>query len=516
MKGTQSYQWAITPLSPIHIGCGQVYEPTNYVVDRDLLHEFDPSAVADALSPRDRDELLRIVSQRGSTQMILAVQRFFMNRKAGIIPHALQKVPLSMAVAELYRDRVGRVAADQGAERQIFNRLAIDRTAFLLQSRAPYLPGSSIKGAIRTALLHRINRGHAALSAEMEDNKNGGLHKLQSRLLDYNRDNRQKLELDPLRQVRIGDAIASGSQPPARRVYMATNRRKVTLPRRDQENGQRPREGSPDQYLECVLPQLRAFCSEIELQDLKSSLGTNGDRWADRIPSRSFDMQEIAQSCNTFYRSMLENEIQEMQQHELLDTRWVAQMQQVLQDADALMRTDRGFLLRVGRHSGAESMTLPGMRHIKIMKGPGKPPETKDHATTWWMGAERDKAQQKGLLPFGWIFVEVREWQPRMPEWGNSPIAIGWTPPPTEPETVPEAVLPAEMTWTHVRLKYNRANGAITAEGTNGLATAIRPESDQIMAGLPKELQKTLAINQCFVKFKVIVRERILLSVEPE
>lgn len=35
MKSTflTSYRLAITPLSPIHIGCGEDYVPTNYVID---------------------------------------------------------------------------------------------------------------------------------------------------------------------------------------------------------------------------------------------------------------------------------------------------------------------------------------------------------------------------------------------------------------------------------------------------------------------------------------------------
>ena len=34
---------ALTPLSPIHIGCGEDFEPTNYVIEDGLLYGFDPS-----------------------------------------------------------------------------------------------------------------------------------------------------------------------------------------------------------------------------------------------------------------------------------------------------------------------------------------------------------------------------------------------------------------------------------------------------------------------------------------
>ena len=71
------------------------------------------------------------------------------------------------------------------------------------------------------------------------------------------------------------------------------------------------------------------------------------------------------------------------------------------------------FLLRVGRHSGAESVTLNGdrVRNIKILEG--KDPVTKkqkfsfdDKTKTLWLAAQ-SKDQRTDLLPFGWVLVEV-------------------------------------------------------------------------------------------------------------
>ncbi len=44
----KTYRLALTPLSPIHIGCGEDFEPTNYLIDDDgksgpVLYGFDPS-----------------------------------------------------------------------------------------------------------------------------------------------------------------------------------------------------------------------------------------------------------------------------------------------------------------------------------------------------------------------------------------------------------------------------------------------------------------------------------------
>ena len=60
---------AITPLSPLHIGCGEDYEPTRYVVDQDkrLLYSFNPESVR--LSKTLHSELLS-AAQKGQFEDI--------------------------------------------------------------------------------------------------------------------------------------------------------------------------------------------------------------------------------------------------------------------------------------------------------------------------------------------------------------------------------------------------------------------------------------------------------------
>ena len=82
--------------------------------------------------------------------------------------------------------------------------------------------------------------------------------------------------------------------------------------------------------------------------------------------------------------------------------------------ADRKLKRGDAFLLRVGRHSGAESVTVSGARtgNIRIMEG--KDPQTgkrhfsfADSPKTLWLAAET-KDQRKGLLPFGWLLVEIQ------------------------------------------------------------------------------------------------------------
>ncbi|MEO6322556.1 MAG: hypothetical protein ABIR56_17910, partial [Polaromonas sp.] len=66
----KTYRLALTPLSPIHIGCGEDFEPTNYVIDEGVLYGFDPSRAV--LTDVQKSKLME-AANKASLQ---AIQRF--------------------------------------------------------------------------------------------------------------------------------------------------------------------------------------------------------------------------------------------------------------------------------------------------------------------------------------------------------------------------------------------------------------------------------------------------------
>ena len=65
------------------------------------------------------------------------------------------------------------------------------------------------------------------------------------------------------------------------------------------------------------------------------------------------------------------------------------------------------FLIRLGRHSGAETVTVKGNRFIKI-KLPDNQYTYLDHATTLWLASDEAKPKDNNvLIPFGWAVMEV-------------------------------------------------------------------------------------------------------------
>lgn len=415
----QHYTLSYTPLSPIHIGTGDSYEPTNYVIDDGTLYEFDTGGALAALTETDRNELNRIVNARANEDMLKAVQRFFYDRRAALKPWAINAIPVLDGVANLYGKRVGQTANREGGGSQVLNKLEIDRTAYNPINRQPVLFGSSIKGAIRTALLAKGN-GKEPLR-QIEDHRTGRKRKennqeLQQRLFDFRSG---KFELDPLRLLQIGDAAWDQKEAlPTAQILLAVNRKKdKVLDQNKQEQPSQAEKKDLYQQLEC-LPAwgYRSFSGQLGLQQL-SDLPNSADT---KLPKENlrFTFKQIAQSCQDFYEPILQAEMKILRERGFIDEAWDNNIRQLLANMQDRFIKGEAFLLRVGRHSGAEAVTLNGVRDIKIMeekdKNTGKQKFSFANKTkTLWLAAEH-KDQRQNLLPFGWLLVEIHP--------GNEPI----------------------------------------------------------------------------------------------
>lgn len=422
MKAFESYRLLITPLSPVHIGTGESFEPTNYVIEDGALHAFDTGAAVQAMSAKDRAELLKVASCRPGAEMLTKIQGFFYQRRESLIAFANQRIPVLPGVAKLYAQRVSQAANREADGGKVVNKLEIDRTGSNPVTRLPMLFGSSLKGAIRTALLDQRNGGKRLQKDPQSGNEEKSLQ-LQQRLFQYRAG---KFELDPMRLVQLADApwVASDGLP-ASQIQLAVNRKKAPV---TDSSGvlRKSKADSLYQTLEC-LPgwRYRALAGQLSIQSL-AALDADGRHDA-KLPKRElrFSARNIAQACNAFYTPILKAEIDLMTERGYHDESWVKSIWQLLKASEAAMQRGDVFLLRVGRHSGAESVTLNGARdgHIKIMLGKdpatGKPQSScESEPRTLWLAA-RDQDQTNGLLPFGWLLIELHVVTAPAPDWSN-------------------------------------------------------------------------------------------------
>ena len=453
MNPYSSYRMLITPLSPIHVGTGESYEPTNYVIEDGVLHEFDTGAVMAALSDTDRKQLLEIGGRRPDAAMIEALQRFFHERREALMGHAIQRIPVLPGVANLYKQRIGQTANREADGKKVLNRLEIDRTSFNPVTRQPVLFGSSLKGAMRTALLDGVNGGTGLLKVEdrrTRKPRDENNQELQTRLFQYRAG---KFELDPMRLVQLADAAWCGEDGlPAAQVHLAVNRKKVAV--KDQQGNTRKSQAESKelyQILECVSGwHYRAFTGQLNFQVVAglAEQDRSGNR---RLPAANlrFDAARIAKACNAFYRPILEEECRLLHQRGFLDATWYKTMQAFLAASQARLERGDVFLLRVGRHSGAESVTLNGVRNIKIMKGKDEKPEYLDAAKTLWLAAD-EKDQASNLLPFGWLLVELHPLNHSDTEWPELQAAC-------EPHLVTARSFKEKLAVQQLRLEQAKA-----------------------------------------------------------
>lgn len=414
MKSQQHYPLKISTLCPVHIGCDEVYEPTNYVIekidDQSALFEFDTQSVIKALLPAQREQLNRLVNGKPNEAMIKGIQAFFYKNRHELLAYAKQFLPVAKGVAELYQSRIGKTAQIESGGKQVINKLEIQRTFYNPHTAQPIIPGSSIKGAIRTALLDSINQGKP-----LQKNRQGKSERnqeLQKRLFNY-----RDMHQDPLRLIHIGDASYNPTQEikqdSGKEVRFAVNRAKKIKHKNGRQLQSQAEEKGLYQLLEC-LNGMNPSAFELQLS-LQTPQNIANLKAQNKLPDSQLQwtLEELFTRCNQFYLPKLNKELKLLREMGYADEAWLNQLETLLTDTYLKrFENNQAMLLRLGRHSGAEAVTLDGIRSIKIMKGNKGKDSWEAEARTIWLSASDEKSKQQ-MTPFGWVIIEheTPNWQ---------------------------------------------------------------------------------------------------------
>ncbi|MBF0141557.1 MAG: hypothetical protein HQL74_14910 [Magnetococcales bacterium] len=379
----ESCPLVVSTLSPVHVGCAEDYQPTEYVMDEGIFYLFNPvEALAD--NQAAREELLKICNGQGET-VIKDVQKFFFKRKEELIPFSSHRIPVGAEVQDFYDRRVGKTIQ---AGNNTVNKLNIERTSHVLGDEHPILPGSSLKGSIRTALLDFVHGGKPLANIKDAENRKKNWKELAPIATTLKLCVPKDFAQDPMRLIRMGDLSVRVKPWVGNDILFALNFK---------TSGGVGK--GPYQTLEC-LPGLMLEFMEGDLTFLDPSQVRHTDA------DVTWGFKKVVARCNRFYQEV--HLIRELRQLEAyLDPSWRDAMLRSLGEGGGLKRlldSGRAFLLRVGRHSGAESVTLNGARRIyqpQYKKWVSKP-------STTWLAGDSVK-QEKNLLPFGWLLVELND-----------------------------------------------------------------------------------------------------------
>ena len=403
----------LTPLSPIHIGCGEDFEPTNYVIEDGWLYGFDPSrAVLNDVQRKELDS----VARRNGQKALLDIQHFFHKNAATFMAHADVLMPVCRGVVQGYEKRIGQIANMQDDGKPVFNRLEIERHVHTGAQQLPFIPGSSFKGALRTAWLDELNDGKRPQPA---DNTQKTSTILERRLL-WGEDQRDKLgdfETSPLRLLKVADFMPMSKREPEREVLFAVDRKKHRII--DPINGNEVRAQGPTARKECVLSgQYRLFAADVTLPALLQHAGATDSKNRPLTPNKQakggVDLKRLARQSNDYHLPRLRDELKMLDARDMVRRDWKRDIDALTSDQSELGRkltNGDAFLIRLGRYGGAESKTLSGegVAHIKIMGETvnGKKQHFFQSTTkTVWLAAQRED-EQNDLIPFGWAIVEI-------------------------------------------------------------------------------------------------------------
>lgn len=359
---------AITPLSPLHIGCGEDYEPTNYVVDvkKRFLYGFNPSVVH--LENTIRKSLLEAAKKADSTE----IYNVYKKNLESFRPWAQIVVPMDPASVLGYK----KMLEPKGKQKA--TKFEVSRSTYEVRVKdgrvcnEVYIPGSSLKGTIKTALADRLN------SLKRIENKNidreilGGC-----------------FETSPLRFLKVSDLHAGG-------MFVET---KVRCAMRFYKKEPPKNCGISGAYFETIEPwQFRAFKGELILAS---------DQNKNNTQHVYASITELIRDLNRYSEKIWDKEVR---WYHRADSGWAESVEDLLSRLQEPMRAGRVALLRLGKNAGAESKTLSGgVSRIEI-RHRNNTRETLTYTTTMWLLPETASAPQNASgMPFGWALMEVLE-----------------------------------------------------------------------------------------------------------
>ncbi|MDR2214123.1 MAG: RAMP superfamily CRISPR-associated protein, partial [Pseudomonadales bacterium] len=277
----------------------------------------------------------------------------------------------------------------------------IERHVYTGALQLPFIPGTSFKGALRTAWLDDLNNERPP---QREDDTRKSTTRLEKRLLQGD------FQTSPLRLLKVADLMPA--REPEREVLFAVNRKKDRVIKNDKEAQPKGIAARKD----CILPgQYRLLKAAAALPALLRQIGATDNKGQALTPQSqqlthqgSVDLKRLAQRANAYHLPRFRRELSVLDGRGFVDPAWKRGIESLIKELDQKFKNGDAFLIRLGRYGGAESKTLSGegVASIKIMGAKGSPATFESSTKTVWLAA-RQENDQKQLIPFGWAIVEI-------------------------------------------------------------------------------------------------------------
>ncbi|MEA3360306.1 MAG: type III-A CRISPR-associated RAMP protein Csm5 [Thermodesulfobacteriota bacterium] len=345
MPNHELYNVRLHILSPVHVGSGQELDPFSYVIRDNKLLIIDPYKWIENYS--DKETLYQKMDSEDYIDLRNYIAKNFNDDNAVLSTIDVKSAEVVRTYKKAVYDKTSRKQA-------LINFMTRNEI-----TKIPYLPGSSIKGAIRTAIANSF-----VLSANI---KSGDSY-------NYNKKIFGKPTDDPMKNLKVSDISLNrfGSV-----IFEA------------REHSPKDKKTPKDSYEAAV-----SFC-QIDtpvVYPLKMSLNPFV------LDSKTVDVKFLIESLHRFYMPKFIEEYEKFYKDESYKD--IRQAIAPL-NMEALKLKTNEALVRIGHFSHVECVTLDKVRSPKTRKG-------KDGKPLPW-GKTRTLAN--GIYPFGWVKLEFSDFE---------------------------------------------------------------------------------------------------------
>ena len=381
----ERYKLTIEPLTPVHIGTGVELTPLDYKVTSKLgTTDFKKNMYFKFSS----DKILKRMIESGDSQKLAKFEEASvkgnMKELQSFFQQNLTSVDDLDYPCEVTNGFVKRYSETQGKD-------PYDNASKVYQMyrpdglKTPVIPGSSIKGSIRTAILNSIlydisDEKYSELKDEFNKVKDPKTFetKLQKALLG----NYSDAKNDPFRAVQIADCSFS-----AKNSQLVGELYNVSL---NQQN----------KKIERLKIQILAEVIKGNLmgtsEKTETTLLIDTDLLQTNQIAKKITAEEIVKACNDFFKIQFDNEFEKF--YEVCESENCSKLDELdKQISNIVNSNDNSFIIRVGRWSQVEFVTFGS-----DFRSPKTSKDKKTGKPKGWGGTRTLFDYNGQYLPMGW------------------------------------------------------------------------------------------------------------------
>lgn len=381
----ERYKLTIEPLTPVHIGTGAELTPLDYKVTSKLgTTDFKKNMYFKFSS----DKILKRMIESGDTQRLAKFEEASikgnMKELQSFFQQNLTSVDDLDYPCEVTNGFVKRYSENQGKD-------PYDNASKVYQMyrpdglKTPVIPGSSIKGSIRTAILNSIlydisDEKYNELKDEFNKVKDPKTFetKLQKALLG----NYSDAKNDPFRAVQIADCSfsAKNSQTVGELYNVSLNQQNKKIERLKIQI-----------LAEVIKGNLMGTSEKTE-----TTLLIDSDLLKTNQIAKNITAEEIVKACNDFFKIQFDNEFEKF--YEVCESENCSKLDELdKQISNIVNSNDNSFIIRVGRWSQVEFVTFGS-----DFRSPKTSKDKKTGKPKGWGGTRTLFDYNGQYLPMGW------------------------------------------------------------------------------------------------------------------